>query len=159
MSASDPTGFRRWRRTRPFWGGAFAALGGIELIAIPFAPLGVTIHQGMPGVASWLAGVLLILCGVLVWVQPQQRYFFGILATIAGLASFVTSNLGGFLLGMLLGVIGGGLIFAWTPRKQTADGEPALPAPTDKIVATRQPAKHAMVKGREIVPGLNLADD
>lgn len=123
MISTEPTGFRRWRRTRPFWGGAFAVLGGLELISIPFAPLGVTILQGMPGVASWLAGALLIMCGALVWFQPSQRFFFGVLAIVVALGSFVTSNLGGFMFGMLLGLIGGGLMFAWTPRTEEAAQE------------------------------------
>ena len=108
--------FRRWRRTRPFWGGVFAVLAGAELIAIPLAPMQISIHQGMPGVASWLAGAILIVCGVLVCTQPQQRSFYGVLAVLASLGSFVTSNFGGFFLGMLFGLIGGSLIFAWSPK-------------------------------------------
>ncbi|MFA1539860.1 DUF6114 domain-containing protein [Actinomadura monticuli] len=110
-----PHGFRRWRRTRPFWGGVFAVLGGLELIAIPLAPMPLVIHQGMAGVASWLIGALLVTAGVLMWVQPAQRSFFGILAVLLSLASFLTSNFGGFLVGLLLGLLGGALGFAWSP--------------------------------------------
>ncbi|ROO89902.1 hypothetical protein EDD29_7612 [Actinocorallia herbida] len=126
MSASSAplprtlAGFRQWRRTRPFWGGVFAVLAGLELISIPFAPLALSIHQGMPGVASWLAGALLITGGVLAWVHPVQRHFYGIIAMLAALASFPTSNLGGFLLGLLLGVVGAGMIFAWAPGRDGA---------------------------------------
>lgn len=117
---AEPTGFRRWRRTRPFWGAVFAVLGGLELILVPLAPIGISIHQGMPGVASWLCGAILIICGVLVCTQPQQRSFFGILSVLAALGSFVTSNLGGFLLGMLLGIAGGSMIFAWSSKAPRA---------------------------------------
>lgn len=140
MSASERLrGIRRWRRSRPFWGGLLTALAGIEIIAIPLAPTSVAIHQGIAGVASWLAGALLIVAGVLMWTQPQQRSFFGILAVLLSLLSFVTSNLGGFVFGMLLGLIGGALGFAWTPqvpaagirddRDAPASGGPAAPAP------------------------------
>ncbi|GAB3671351.1 hypothetical protein GCM10027589_40310 [Actinocorallia lasiicapitis] len=125
---TEPTGFRRWRRSRPFWGGLLAILGGAELLAIPLAPLGIVVLQGM---SPWLAGIVLILAGVLVWVQPQQRFFFGLIAMLAALASLITSNLGGFGLGMTLGLLGGGLIFAWTPGHAQQDKQP-----------------------REIVPGL-----
>ncbi|MEU5877461.1 DUF6114 domain-containing protein [Spirillospora sp. NPDC047279] len=131
MTNAEPHGFRRWRRTRPFWGGVFAVLGGIELIAIPLAPMPVTIHQGMAGVASWLIGALLVVAGALLWFQPAQRSFFGILAVLLSLASFLTSNFGGFLLGMILGLVGGAIGFAWTPVARRTEPE----APEDRRVA------------------------
>lgn len=115
MSAFSRERFRRWRRTRPFWGGLLAIIAGLELISIPLAPLGLALYQGLAGIASWFAGVLLIAVGVLVWLQPHHRLFFGILAVLLSLLSFLTSNLGGLLLGMLLGMVGGALIFAWAP--------------------------------------------
>ncbi|NDU72299.1 hypothetical protein GWI34_06630 [Actinomadura sp. DSM 109109] len=113
--ARAPRGFRRWRRTRPFWGGVFAVLGGVELITIPLAPMPLVVHQGMAGVASWLIGALLVTAGALLWFQPDHRGFYGILAVLLSLASFLTSNFGGFLVGLLLGVLGGALGFAWSP--------------------------------------------
>ncbi len=128
MTASDRRGFRNWRRTRPFWGGVFTVASGVEIILIPLAPSGVTIHQGIAGIGSWLAGALLITAGLLMWFQPQQRSFFGILAVLLALGSFVTSNLGGFLFGMLLGLLGGALGFAWAPRAaDPAEGSPEDP--------------------------------
>jgi uncharacterized protein DUF6114 len=140
MSATEPTGFRRWRRTRPFWGGVFAVLGGLEVIAIPFAPMAVSIHQGIAGVASWLAGALLIVVGVLLWVQPAQRTFYGILAVLLALGSFVTSNLGGFFLGMLLGLVGGALGFAWSPHDQPDQpDQPERPAAGPRHARSTRP--------------------
>ncbi|NVI90128.1 hypothetical protein HUX53_23285 [Actinomadura sp. BRA 177] len=114
--------FRRWRRTRPFWGGVFAVLGGLELIAIPLAPMPLAVHQGMAGVASWLIGALLVTAGVLMWTQPAQRSFYGVLAVLLSLASFLTSNFGGFFVGLLLGLVGGALGFAWSPAPAARDG-------------------------------------
>ena len=108
-------GFRAWRRSRPFWGGLFAIIGGIELVLIPLAPMPVVIHQGIAGIGSYLIGVLLAVLGVLLWFQPAQRTFYGVVAVLLSLASFVTSNFGGFVIGMLLGLIGGALGFAWSP--------------------------------------------
>ena len=110
-----PRGFRAWRRSRPFWGGLFAVIGGVELILIPLAPLPVVIHQGIAGISSYLIGALLAVIGVLLWCQPAQRTFYGVVAVLLSLASFVTSNFGGFVIGMLFGLIGGSLGFAWTP--------------------------------------------
>lgn len=54
----------------------------------------------------------------------------GFLIITLSLASFITSNLGGFLLGMLLAMFGGAMAMAWTPRPAAVDvplgaGEPA----------------------------------
>lgn len=114
---AGPRGFRRWRRTRPFWGGVFTVLGGLELIAVPLAPMPLVVHQGMAGVASWLIGALLVTAGVLMWTQPAQRSFYGVLAVLLSLASFLTSNFGGFFVGLLLGLTGGALGFAWSPAQ------------------------------------------
>ncbi|WP_030169200.1 DUF6114 domain-containing protein [Spirillospora albida] len=118
MNTTRPRGFSRWRRTRPFWGGLLVVLAGLELIAIPLAPVPLIVHQGMAGVASWLIGAILIAAGALMWAQPMLRIFYGILAVLLSIASFLTSNFGGFLLGLLLGVVGGAMAVAWVPVKK-----------------------------------------
>lgn len=121
--------FRDWRRRRPFWGGAFLAAAGIELLVAPAAqslilPIDLIIYAGIAGISGNLIGVLLIGIGVLSWFQPAQKSFFGIVGIMLALVSFVTSNFGGFLIGMLLGIVGGGLVFAWGPkaREQRSEG-------------------------------------
>jgi len=128
-------GFRRWRRTRPFWGGLIALLGGIEILLSERAPVSVVVHLGAQGLAGFVLPVVLVLCALLLWFNPAQRIFYSILAVLVALASFITSNLGGFVLGMLLGIVGGSLAFAWTPgqpprrrkhrRKRPAAGPPS----------------------------------
>lgn len=114
---AERRGFRAWRRSRPFWGGLFAVIGGVELVLIPLAPMPVVIHQGIAGIGSYLIGVLLAVLGVLLWFQPAQRTFYGVVAVLLSLASFVTSNFGGFVIGMLFGLVGGALGFAWAPGR------------------------------------------
>ncbi|MFG3438221.1 DUF6114 domain-containing protein [Nonomuraea sp. NPDC047897] len=108
-------GFRRWRRSRPFWGGLWVTLGGLAVLLAPLAPLPFIVHQGVAGVSGYLVGGLLATAGVLSWWRHEQRCFLGVVATGLSLASFVTSNLGGFGLGMALGVVGGALLVAWHP--------------------------------------------
>ncbi|MEV0826363.1 DUF6114 domain-containing protein [Nonomuraea rubra] len=114
---------RLWRRSRPFWGGLFIVVAGLELLSIPLAldALPVAVMFGAVG-ASYLIALVLILAGVLVWLQPGQRVFLGLIAVLLSLASFVYSNLGGFLLGMILGMLGGMLAIAWTPISRPAGG-------------------------------------
>lgn len=107
--------FRTWRRGRPFWGGLWAAAGGAAVLLAPLAPLPLLLRQGVAGVSGYLVGALLVAAGLLSWWQPGQRVFLGLAATGLSLSSFVTSNFGGFGLGMLLGVVGGALLVAWVP--------------------------------------------
>ncbi|PZG30988.1 hypothetical protein C1I98_30575 [Spongiactinospora gelatinilytica] len=107
---------KSWRRSRPFWGGLFIVAAGTELVSIPLAldSLLAAVMFGTVG-AGYLIAIALIIAGVLVWLQPGQRVFLGLIAVLLSLASFVYSNLGGFLLGMALGLLGGMLTVAWTP--------------------------------------------
>ena len=124
--------WRAWRRSRPFWGGLLLVLAGLELLALPLT--GVFIHGaiklviyiGIGGVFGVLIGVLLIAAGIVVWVNPTHRVFYGIAGIVLGIISFPASNLGGFLLGMLLAIVGGALAFAWVPADpESVAAEPA----------------------------------
>lgn len=119
---------RNWRRSRPFWGGLLLALAGLELIAIPLlsvlahGSVKVVIYIGIGGVFGVLIGGLMLACGLLIWFHPVQRVFYSVAGVLLAIASFVATNLGGFFLGMLLGVIGASLSFGWTPDTARAGG-------------------------------------
>lgn len=112
--------WRRWRRSRPFWGGLFTVLAGLEICALPLAPLKVMLHQGVAGIPSVLMGLIMILMGLSAWFAPHYRSLAGIVTTLIACAALVLSNLGGFLIGTVLGILGGGLIFAWRPTPPAA---------------------------------------
>ncbi|MGF1430684.1 DUF6114 domain-containing protein [Kitasatospora sp. LaBMicrA B282] len=107
--------FRAWRDRRPFWGGLLVTLAGGEILFTEKAPLGVVLHIGMQGLAGYLVPLVLLVCGLLLLFNPAQRLFYSILAVLLTLTTWVTSNLGGFLLGLLLGLIGSSLAFGWLP--------------------------------------------
>jgi hypothetical protein len=125
--------FRAWRGCRPFAGGLLTALAGL---AILWAPLSVVVVQGLAGVASLVIAALLIGMGALSWFQPQLCPVLGLVSVVLALASLLTSNLGGFGLGALLGLVGGSLVFAWTPAP--------LP-PVEEEPGRRGPAQIATV--------------
>ncbi|MCZ7434850.1 DUF6114 domain-containing protein [Micromonospora sp. WMMC241] len=130
-------GFRRWRRERPFWGGLFTALAGLEIFATTQMSLnGLTFQMGPTGFLSWLVPTILVTCGMLLWFSPAQRMFYAVVAAITALYSLIGVNLGGFFIGLLLGMVGSALGFAWVPRK-AAEATPV--EPVDEPVA-EQPA-------------------
>src|SRR5690349_16924453 len=111
-------GFRRWRRSRPFWGGLLLLIAGLELFLSANLTLGdLEVHMGPEGFLSYLLPLLLILAGVLTWVSPAQRLFYGILGLLTAVYSLVGLNLGGFGLGMLIGIFGGALVLSWAPSR------------------------------------------
>ncbi|MFK0135896.1 DUF6114 domain-containing protein [Streptomyces murinus] len=110
--------FRAWRARRPFWGGLLLALGGGEVLLTEKASLKVVMHIGMQGLAGYLLPVLMALLGLLVLFNPAQRLFYSILGVLASLGTWVTSNLGGFFIGLLLGVVGSCLAFGWLPDQE-----------------------------------------
>ena len=127
--------WRGWRHSRPFWGGLFVILGGTVTILTERAPLPLVVHIGIQGAAGYLVPIVLVLCGLLVWFNPAQRIFYAILAILLALGSWITSNLGGFFIGMILGLVGGSLAFAWEPRESppvtrpVTSPPPQLPSP------------------------------
>ncbi|MFJ7158231.1 DUF6114 domain-containing protein [Streptomyces sp. NPDC101118] len=121
--------WRRWRRSRPFWGGLVTVLAGAEISVLPLAPLKVMLHQGVAGIPSVLMGLLMILMGLTAWFAPHHRSLAGIVTALLACAALVLSNLGGFLIGTVLGIVGGGLTFAWRPVAGPAGGAAARAVP------------------------------
>ncbi|MEU6534089.1 DUF6114 domain-containing protein [Streptomyces sp. NPDC046928] len=110
--------FRRWRSDRPFWGGLLLALGGAWILLTMKASLKVVLHIGMQGLAGYLLPVLMVLLGLLTLFNPAQRLFYSITGVLVSLGTWLTSNLGGFLVGLLLGVVGSCLVFGWLPDQE-----------------------------------------
>ena len=108
--------FRHWRKSRPFPSGLLVVLAGLEIWAAPYSSLGVMIHEGVAGFSAVFVGTLLILFGLTIWFAPTYRGFAGIAAILLGLIALPTINIGGFIIGTLLALTGGGLAVAWTPR-------------------------------------------
>ncbi|MGW1951266.1 DUF6114 domain-containing protein [Streptomyces sp. NPDC001920] len=110
--------FRRWRADRPFWGGVLLTLGGAEILLTMKASLKVVLHVGMQGLAGYLLPTLMVLLGLLTLFHPTQRLFYSITGVLVSLGTWPTSNLGGFFVGMLLGVVGSSLAFGWLPDQE-----------------------------------------
>lgn len=148
--------FRQWRRTRPFWGGLLIVLGGGEILSTTVVSLGPTLRVGLGGVDGFVGTMIafvLTLCGVLLWFSPAQRIFYSIVAIVLALATFNTINYGGFFIGMLLGITGGGLGFAWSHAGERA--RPERGAPPDRGGRTFGLVAVPLALSLALVPGLH----
>ncbi|MFF8553304.1 DUF6114 domain-containing protein [Streptomyces sp. NPDC015501] len=128
--------FRAWRGDRPFWAGLLTMAGGLPIAYFPYADL----HLGnmtlamstTAGAGSLIIGVLLITLGFTMWFHHIVRVFAGVAAILLALISLPVANIGGFVIGFLLSLIGGALSVSWAPgargSDRAADGDPAAPA-------------------------------
>ncbi|MFG2329625.1 DUF6114 domain-containing protein [Streptomyces sp. NPDC048604] len=107
--------FRRWRHRRPFGAGLAVALGGGEILLTQRASISVILTAGADSLIGYVMPVIMVVCGLLIVFNPRQRLFYSVVAVLASLASWLTSNLGGFFIGLLLGVVGSSLAFGWDP--------------------------------------------
>ncbi|MFJ3991852.1 DUF6114 domain-containing protein [Streptomyces sp. NPDC090032] len=113
---------REWRRTRPFWAGLLLILGGTELLLVPLSPLTVLVSLGLGGIAAIGIGIALVVAGGFLWLLPHTRHYVSLNALILSVLSFAATNLGGFVVGMALGIAGSAMGFGWTPTPDDAAG-------------------------------------
>lgn len=114
--------FTRWVYGRPFFGGLWLTLGGAWILLTMKASVKVVLHVGMQGVAGYLLPTLMVLLGLLILFSPEQRLFYSITGVLISMATWATSNLGGFMVGLLLGVAGSVLTFGWLPDQDRRVG-------------------------------------
>ncbi|MER5476549.1 DUF6114 domain-containing protein [Streptomyces sp. NPDC002734] len=113
--------FAVWRGNRPFMGGLLLTLAGVEIMLtmkVLESSLQVILKAGALGIAGYLLPGVMTLCGVLILFNPAQRIFYSIIGLLATLGSWVTSNLGGFVVGLILGLLGSTLAFGWMPDQE-----------------------------------------
>lgn len=148
--------FRAWRGTRPFWAGLLTLLSGVPIAYFPYAELKLghlTLTMATTaGAGSLIIGVLLATLGLTMWFQSIVRVFAGVATILLGLVSIPVSNIGGFMMGATLALIGGGLSISWAPGRPVDDEEHADDS------ADGRPAKHAAVRRQTFKPDGGAVD-
>lgn len=104
-----------WRRSRPFWGCALLLLGGYLVLKPMIGSVSMITLLGTDGAAPILLGAGMMAAALVALFLPSQRHFPAIMALMFSVASLPLANLGGWILGMLFGILGSGMIFAWAP--------------------------------------------
>lgn len=121
--------FRQWRRARPFAGGLLMIISGIIMVAPAYFTVQISdllvMISTISGVSTLLIGALLIMFGIGTWLQPATATYLGVLAILVAIVAVPTSNLGGFFVGSLIGIIGGALAIGWEDTdRDDAAGRP-----------------------------------
>ena len=122
-----PIAFLGWARERPFVGSVLTILAGVEMFFSGQLDIGhIHVVVGVEGFQATIIPIALVLLGLLALFMPVHRIFYGIIALVVAVYSLIGVNLGGFILGMLLGSVGGILTVSWMHKKV-----PAEPLPLD----------------------------
>jgi len=96
-----------------------AILGVVSSFIAPFIPgaseaaLVTGILTALMGIGIIL-GIIVIFSAVMLYRNPSQKTLWGIVILVLSIISIVIS--GGFILGLILGIIGGILALRWKPK-------------------------------------------
>lgn len=146
------TSFRDWRRGRPFWAGVLTLLAGLIVLFPPFASLKfgdiVVSLNTFTGISAMVIGVVLIACAFSFWSSPHFRVATGVVALLLSLVAVVTANLGSFMIGTMLGIVGAALGIAWSPKpKRKSQHHASSSDAQDEAGAAARPRSGARVRG------------
>lgn len=136
---------RNWRRSRPFWAAVITILAGVVMVAIPLAPLPLMIRIGVGAMSAIGIAMVLVAGGIFFLIKPEQRLFVSVCTAIASLVALATTNLGGFGVGTLLGMLGSSMAFGWAPvRPRTEEEEKAENDGAEKSEAPERTTRTAL---------------
>jgi hypothetical protein len=102
------------------------------MLALFYVPWKVVLHMGLYGISGYLVPILLCILGLSLLFDPQHRTFYSILSLLFSVASWMTSNLGGFMVGMILAMVGACLAYGWSDAPEGSGEETfseQVPAP------------------------------
>jgi hypothetical protein len=95
---------------------------------------------GVEGMQAMILPLILVLLGILAWTMPVHRVFYGVIALILSIYSLIGVNLGGFMVGMLLGIVGSVMTVSWLPREAGAEPATETAASTEPHAGAAAPA-------------------
>ncbi|KAF0996365.1 DUF6114 domain-containing protein [Geobacillus sp. TFV-3] len=130
--------FRHWQKRRPFWGATFLLLSSLVILWIPMQLYEISLVPGSMVFAGFFLGGMVLLMGILAYAMPRLSTLLGIIGMFSAIVS-IMGALGGFLVGTILGIIGGALCIAWRPQWAEADA----PMAHSEAAADKEPSATA----------------
>lgn len=114
--------FNRWRRTRPFAGGVLLILASFIIAWVPIhiAPSTILLGRALAPIGLLFAA-LVFMCGVFALTRPAFADIFGIFGVMFTVFSLYGA-LAGLFIGLIPGIFGGVLCYAWRPEDGGTDG-------------------------------------
>jgi len=109
--------FAAWRRTRPFWGGLWTIVAGLWIVKMMSFSIGLVLTGGWGYAAGYVLGGALVLFGLVAWFAPIYKSLVGVVAFLLALGAFPAANLGGYLVGSVLGIVGGAMVWSWGEKR------------------------------------------
>ncbi len=100
-------------------------MGGYGMMGFPWWGFGMAF-----GIAGLVIGIIVIISAIMLNSKPKEHKTWGIIILIFSILS-VIGGMGGFGLGLILGIIGGALAISWTPTKS----KPVIPEEPTKYCA------------------------
>ena len=81
------------------------------------------------GIFGLISGLVVIGSGFMVRIHPEQTSVFGVLILVFSVLSFIGS--GGFVIGAILGIIGGVMVLRWKRPAMTTAAAPTIVSAAD----------------------------
>jgi Family of unknown function (DUF6114) len=128
--------FGAFYRSRPFVGGLLTVIAGAEIFLSGQLDLTVGkfhVALGIEGLQATIIPLVIVVLGVLAIAMPVHRIFYGVISLALSVSSLIGVNLGGFFLGMIIGIVGGILIVSWMPKTRTVKDETDVAAAVDLV--------------------------
>lgn len=110
--------FTLWRNSRPFWGATLTLLAGLMILYIPIHLFALAFTPGSYAILGILFGGLILLIGILAYFYPQLSTLFGVVTIFLSVLS-IMGALGGFLIGTIVGIVGGSMLVGWSAETVT----------------------------------------
>jgi len=92
-----------------WYGGWHGMMGGYGMMSLPL--WGFSLVFGIVGLTM---GIIVILGAIMLDSRPREHETWGVIILIFSILS-VIGGMGGFGIGLILGIVGGALAISWTP--------------------------------------------
>ncbi len=95
--------------------GMMGGFGGYGMMGRGFGMMGTAF--GVLGILGLIFGAIVIISAIMLNSRPQEHSTWGTLILIFSVLSIFGSAMGGFGIGLILGIIGGVLAITWKPTQ------------------------------------------